>query len=113
VPLYVGLDRTGVNSRAMEPVYKADRERRLGPVSSLPTLHTQLRFMLAAVLLESRRVDRGAPGCSEHRSEHRSLPVVTSELYRTIVLENNEIPVYEMVRQFLHTASEYIMPHHI
>jgi hypothetical protein len=109
VPLHVGLDRTGVNSRAMEPVYKADRERRLGSVSSLPTLHTQLRLMLAAVLLESRRVDRGAPGCSEHRS----LPAVTSELYRAIVLGNNEIPVYEMIRQFLHTASEQVMPHHI
>jgi hypothetical protein len=65
--------------------------------------------MLAAVLLESRRVDRGVPGCSEHRS----LPAVTSELYRTIVLENNEILVYEMIRQFRHTASEHIMPHHI
>jgi hypothetical protein len=69
--------------------------------------------MLAAVLLESRRVDRGAPGCFEHRSLHRSLPAVTSELYRTTVLENNEIPVYEMIRRFLHTASEHIMPHHI
>ena len=69
----------------MEPVYKASREHRLGPVSSLLTSHTQLYFMLAVVLLESRRVDRGAPGCSEHRS----LPTVNSELYHTIVLENN------------------------
>jgi len=52
----------------MEPVYKAGRERRLGPVSSLLTLHTQLCFTLVVVLLESRRVDHGAPGCSEHRS---------------------------------------------
>jgi hypothetical protein len=34
-------------STELEPwsaVYKADQERRLSPVSSLPTLHTQLRF---------------------------------------------------------------------
>jgi hypothetical protein len=47
--------------------------------------------------------------------------VLNTVLYRRLprnsiaqmVLENNEIPVYEMIRHFLHTASEHIMPHHI